>query len=89
MVLDNPWLIWIGPAMRGPCLAKRQTSLTFFGYPQYAQMFKKSELEPRVVVGPLPMSTLRCLDRQSDKFRSLADVTRRGGWKQDRRVACY
>ena len=89
MVLDNPWLIWIGPAMRGPCLAKRQTSLTFFGYPQYAQMFKKSQPEPRVTVGPLPMPTLRCLDRQSDKFRSLAEVKCRGGRKQDKSVARY
>ena len=62
-----------------PCPTTRQISLAFW-VPSNVQ---ESTPEPRVAGGPPSMPTLRSLT----KFRSPAEVKRRGGWKQDKNVA--
>ena len=65
VVVDNPWLHWIGPALRVLAL-QRDKPVWPFGYPLSAQMLKKAsqslglQLVPRHSGG---------LDRQTDQIQ--------------------
>ena len=73
----------------GLCPTARQTSLAFFGYPQFEQLFKKTSQSLEVQLVFYQRRHSRASIDRATKFRSLAEVKRRSGWKQDKSVARY